>query len=679
MIFGPFAAGPPRPPTAGPTRARDDRTDGDFRGRRVTVTWCVGGTKAGGAAQSTKGHVTVTNPHDVPDERERAAWLTALDAALAGPAMRRSPRSRQLLRYIVEETLAGRRDAITGTTIAQDVLGRDADFDGGGDAIVRVQMRRLRLLLSEDPAETVGGDGGSVPHIEVPKGAYRPRLVRPAPAAPPAPAPPPGEVAEPDPRPETTPVPAGPAALGPVASLRAARRAFYAVVGLAVIATAALWIDDLAALLSRDEVAVVEVEEPGPQIRRTVPVRDDYPTVAVLPFRNQTGDPENDVFSAGFQYQVSADLQRFGTIRVFAADVPPAHVGDVAVEYVIGGSVIDVDDEVDVFIFLQDAQTGHSVFERRVVEPSGGIEDRNDYFHILSEFSSVLSGFIAGPHGDIERHETARVIAADGLGVDGGVEPLRCVSMVQGFLDTRAVEDYRHAQTCLTDSLRERPDDGVLTAYQGMLALYSVPEMGLMDTRSLPWTYTMDEARALAERAASLDPGSDVAHAVRGVVLNAADRNAEAVASLRRASDLNPGNPTIHGLLALALMGQDRWDDALLAAQSAIAHSAEPQSFYYLPQFMRALVMDDAEGAVRAGRRIAQTPAEWARVPALIAADLAGDEEDFARLRPLVEDLAAEHDGDPLQGLRHWMPSETGMALLEERLRAIGVAVSPPI
>lgn len=116
-------------------------------------------------------------------EEVRAEWRRALEAALRGPAMARSERGRRLLAYLVEETLAGRRERITGTTIAQDVLGRDASFEGRHDAIVRVQMRRLRLLLARDQAAGMPGDA---PWIVVPKGGYRPelRLARSAPGLP---------------------------------------------------------------------------------------------------------------------------------------------------------------------------------------------------------------------------------------------------------------------------------------------------------------------------------------------------------------------------------------------------------------------------------------------------------------------------------------------------------------
>ncbi|MVD21683.1 hypothetical protein D6U55_19590, partial [Vibrio cholerae] len=54
-----------------------------------------------------------------------------------------SRRSRELLRFLVEESLAGRGDAVTQPMIATRVFGRRDDFDAVVDPIVRIQAGRL--------------------------------------------------------------------------------------------------------------------------------------------------------------------------------------------------------------------------------------------------------------------------------------------------------------------------------------------------------------------------------------------------------------------------------------------------------------------------------------------------------------------------------------------------------
>ena len=94
-----------------------------------------------------------------------------LEQVLGSPDFDAPRRSREFLRFIVEETVAGRGEAISQTTIATMVFGRRDNFDAIVDPIVRIQAGRLRRSLeryyllagSKDPVR-----------IELPKGTYVP-------------------------------------------------------------------------------------------------------------------------------------------------------------------------------------------------------------------------------------------------------------------------------------------------------------------------------------------------------------------------------------------------------------------------------------------------------------------------------------------------------------------------
>jgi adenylate cyclase len=82
-----------------------------------------------------------------------------------------SARLREMLRYLVEESLAGRGTKLKGYRIAVDVFGRGADFDADADPLVRIQAGRLRRAL-----ERYYGAAGAANRlrIAVPKGGYAP-------------------------------------------------------------------------------------------------------------------------------------------------------------------------------------------------------------------------------------------------------------------------------------------------------------------------------------------------------------------------------------------------------------------------------------------------------------------------------------------------------------------------
>jgi hypothetical protein len=90
---------------------------------------------------------------------------------LASPAFESSARRRALLRYLVEEALAGRADRLKGYTIGIDVFGLDETFDPKTDPFVRLEARRLRRDL--DGYYATAGARDPV-RISVPKGAYVP-------------------------------------------------------------------------------------------------------------------------------------------------------------------------------------------------------------------------------------------------------------------------------------------------------------------------------------------------------------------------------------------------------------------------------------------------------------------------------------------------------------------------
>lgn len=83
---------------------------------------------------------------------------------------------RQILKFIVERSVAERADEIKEYTIATEVLGRSSDFSSKADNIVRVQAARLRKKL----AEYYNGEGAQDPlHIFIARGHYYPGYLTP--------------------------------------------------------------------------------------------------------------------------------------------------------------------------------------------------------------------------------------------------------------------------------------------------------------------------------------------------------------------------------------------------------------------------------------------------------------------------------------------------------------------
>lgn len=109
-----------------------------------------------------------------PAEPGAAGLRDASERLLASPGFVRAPRMARLLRYLVDQALAGPARPPTEYAIGLDVFDRDpARYHPGEDPIVRVQMGRLRQRLQASHAAL--GDPGA-PRLLIPLGSYRPCL-----------------------------------------------------------------------------------------------------------------------------------------------------------------------------------------------------------------------------------------------------------------------------------------------------------------------------------------------------------------------------------------------------------------------------------------------------------------------------------------------------------------------
>jgi hypothetical protein len=101
--------------------------------------------------------------------------IDQLERILNSAQLVTSPSLSRFLRYIVEETLAGRSAEIREYTLGVHVFDRGEDFNPRLDPIVRVQARNLRSRV----AKYYEGPGAQDPiRIELPKGTYVPIFQR---------------------------------------------------------------------------------------------------------------------------------------------------------------------------------------------------------------------------------------------------------------------------------------------------------------------------------------------------------------------------------------------------------------------------------------------------------------------------------------------------------------------
>jgi class 3 adenylate cyclase/energy-coupling factor transporter ATP-binding protein EcfA2 len=123
----------------------------------------------GGGSEPAAEPRQITRPRS--DQFGVAAIEEHMSRVLGSPTFARAPRMRRLLRFLVDETLAGRASVLKEYTIGVSVYGKPSDFEPSTSAVIRVEMGRLRKLLMQYRVEH--GERDPVV-IDIPKGSYVP-------------------------------------------------------------------------------------------------------------------------------------------------------------------------------------------------------------------------------------------------------------------------------------------------------------------------------------------------------------------------------------------------------------------------------------------------------------------------------------------------------------------------
>ena len=101
----------------------------------------------------------------------------------------------------------------------------------------------------------------------------------------------------------------------------------------------------------------------------------DKPSIAILPFTNMSGDPEQEYFSDGITEDIITELSRFESLFVIARNSSFAFKGEtmdasefgdsLGVQFIVQGSVRKAGDRLRISVQLIDAETGNHLWVDR--------------------------------------------------------------------------------------------------------------------------------------------------------------------------------------------------------------------------------------------------------------------------------------------------------------------------
>jgi adenylate cyclase len=285
----------------------------------------------------------------------------------------------------------------------------------------------------------------------------------------------------------------------------------------------------------------------------------DKPSVAVLPFTNMSGDPEQEFFADGIAEDVITALARYSSLFVIARNssftykrrsVDIKQVGrELGVRYVLVGSVRKADNRIRIAAQLVEAETGKHVWVDRY--------DRNlaDIFAVQDEITQAVTIAITPAIARAERQRALRK-------PPGSLDAWAAYQSGLWHLSKFSSNDNAAAQKFFDQAIDLDPT--FAGGYWGLAAAHLYAS-GAFHIGGLPDAQV--SMKTLASQAVALDGGDAEAHSWLGFAMFYLGDPDGALAEVERALALSPNLASAHGVLGATLVFSGRPREGLAAVQ----------------------------------------------------------------------------------------------------------------
>lgn len=303
-------------------------------------------------------------------------------------------------------------------------------------------------------------------------------------------------------------------------------------------------------------------------------VDSNRPVIAVLPFDNMSGDPEQEYFADGISEDIITRLAQYPNILVLgrnttfqfkgeAVDVPTI-AEKLGADYVVEGSIRRGGDTVRVTTqLLGGDEWGHLWAQTydRTLNPA-------NLFAVQDEITEAVASRIGDPYGLIGRHE----LRISQRQTPEHLSSYECVLRYFEYVRDLSAEGHKRVLNCLTRVVEDEPDYGLARAFLGDVQIDDVafgfassPDSSL-DTalahveqslrsdpgsarvrirwaRALFFTGKYDRARAEAERALEISPNDTDVISIASEVFNHSGLYERSQELFDRVVTMNPNYP----------------------------------------------------------------------------------------------------------------------------------------
>jgi adenylate cyclase len=406
------------------------------------------------------------------------------------------------------------------------------------------------------------------------------------------------------------------------------RRPLIAAAGIAALVVAGLVAWALQVGAGRELLGLGAVPKTGDVARLAAPTRlAGHPSVAVLPFKNLSGDVGQDFFSDGITEDVVTALGRFSNLLIIAksasfpfkgSNAAPAEIGRLLdARYLLEGSIRRSGERVRVNVELTEAATGVHVWSetydaeakdifavqddiaRRVVAAAAVKLTRFERERALTKptenlaaYEYVLRGREFLSHASRDKNDEAAALFQRAIDLDPSYAAAYAAlggshfeAVVSGWTEFRQ-EELEQAETLAQKALALDPT--ATSAYR-LLAMINL------------YKRRYDLALGQIDRALEINPSDVDSYQVRGNILVWAGRAAEGLPWLEGVLRLDRGHILTTQSLCWAYYFLGRYNDAVEAGDRALARSPGRNGQAFIHPFLAAAYAkmgrnQDAEG-----------------------------------------------------------------------------------
>jgi adenylate cyclase len=298
----------------------------------------------------------------------------------------------------------------------------------------------------------------------------------------------------------------------------------------------------------------------------------DKPSIAVLPFDNLSGDPEQEYFSDGITEEIITALSRVPKLFVIARDSTftykgkPVKISQVAenlsVRYVLAGSFRKARDRVRVTAQLIDAITGHHLWAERYER------ELKDIFTLQDEITMKI---ITELQVKLTEAEQARLLAK---GTDNLEAYLKLLQGREHHYRANK-ENNALARDMFQEAIALDPEYPSPYAFLGTTHLLDI----WLGSSPSPQE-SLAKAFELAQKAIALDEAYATAHGLLGNLYMYTRQHDKAIAESERGVALDPNSASALAWLGTNLYWSDSPEQAIPVLKKAIRLNPFPPSWY---------------------------------------------------------------------------------------------------